>query len=144
MNVPLQLTQQNWDFSQTNASTTISSQNIALTGSPVLILTPLIITALNPDTIRNTAASYFSFALYPNPVKENLNVKLHLKKREAVSIKITDGAGQLVMQVADNTMYNTGDNLIHLSLPARLAAGIYYCRLVAGSNDQTVKFVVRK
>jgi Secretion system C-terminal sorting domain len=144
MNVPLQLTQQNWDFSQTNASTTISSQNIALTGSPVLILTPLIITALNPDTIRNTAASYFSFTLYPNPVKENLNVKLHLKKREAVSIKITDGAGQLVMQVADNTMYNTGDNLIHLSLPARLAAGIYYCRLVTGSNDQTVKFVVRK
>ncbi|MEP6746835.1 MAG: T9SS type A sorting domain-containing protein [Bacteroidota bacterium] len=144
LNVPVQLTQRNWDFSQTNTSTVISSQNIALTGSPSIILTPLVITALRPDSVKNAPGSYFSFSLYPNPVKSNLTVKLHLKRREAVSINISDGTGQLVMQVADNTIYNTGDNIIRLSLPARLASGIYYCRLVAGSNDQTIRFVVTK
>jgi Secretion system C-terminal sorting domain len=144
LNVPLQLTQQSWDFSQTGTSSVISSQNIALTGSPSIILTPLTNLALKPDTVKNSPESYFAFSIYPNPVKDNLNLKLHLKRREAVSIKISDGAGQLVMQVADNTIYNTGENLIHLSLPVRLASGIYYCRLVAGSNDQTIRFMVTK
>lgn len=144
MNVPLQLNQRSWDYSQTNTTSIISSQNISLTGSPSLILTPLTNLALNPDTVRNIPNGYFSLSLYPNPVKDNVTVKLHLKKRQTVSIEITDGAGQLVMQAADNTMYSAGDNFIRLSLPARLAGGIYYCRLIAGNNDQTIKFIVTK
>ena len=145
MNVPAQLNGKAWDYSQTNTTSVISSQNIALTGSPVILLSPLIITALKPDTANaNNPVAYFSFSLYPNPAKSIVNIKLHLKRRETVSIKVTDGAGQLVMQVADNTVYNAGDNLIHLSIPSKLANGIYYCRLVAGSNDQTIRFIVTK
>ena len=145
MNVPAQLNLRNWDYSQTNATSLISSQNIALTGAPALVLTPLVITALTPDTLQNAPApAYFSFSLYPNPARDNLVVKLHLKRRETVSIKITDGAGQLIMQVADNTVYTAGDNTIRLSLPSRLAGGMYYCRLVAGGNDQTIPFIVTK
>ena len=145
INVPLQLNLRSWDYSQTNISTLISSQNIALTGSPSIILSPLIVTALKPDTVRSNPATYFSFALYPNPVRDRLTIKLHVKRKEAVSIKITDGIGQLVMKVADNTTYSTGDNIIHVSLPSRLAAGIYYCRmLAAGNREQTIKFIVTK
>jgi hypothetical protein len=144
MNVPPQLNLRNWDYSQTNTTSLVSSQNIALTGAPSLVLTPLVITALKPDTVTTAPAAYFAFTLYPNPAKSNLTVKLHLKRRETVSITITDAAGQLVMRVADNTVYSAGDNNIYLSLPSRLAGGMYYCRLVAGSNDQTIKFLVTK
>ena len=142
--MPAQVNQVNWNYSQTNTPTVVSPQNIALTGAPVLILSPLIITALKPDSVAGVPAAYFSFSLYPNPVKENLIIKLHVKKRGPVSIKITDGTGQVVKQVADNTMYDAGDNTIRLSLPSRLASGVYYCRLVAGNNDQTIKFIVTK
>ncbi|MES1225804.1 MAG: T9SS type A sorting domain-containing protein, partial [Bacteroidota bacterium] len=145
MNLPAQLNQNAWDYSQTNITSVVSSQNIALTGSPVILFSPLIITALKPDTSTGVKpAAYFSVNLYPNPATNRLTIKLHLKRRETVSIKISDGAGQVVMQVADNTIYNTGDNLINVSIPSRLASGIYYCHLITGSNDQTIRFVVTK
>lgn len=143
--IPPQVYQRSWDYSQTNTSPLVSSQNISLTGSPTVILSPLIITALKPDSIRNNPPAWFSFSLYPNPVKNRLNINLHLLQREKVSVKIIDGRGQLVMKIADNTFYNAGENLIGLSLSPGLAAGIYYCRMIAGGNrEQTVKFVVTK
>ncbi len=142
INIPLQVYQRSWDYSQTNSSPLVSSQSIALTGSPSVILSPLIITALNPDTARNNPASYFSFTLYPNPVKDRLTIKLHVKQKEMGSITITDGAGQLIMQVASNKVYNTGDNIFNMALPSRLPNSIYYCQLVTASQQQTIKFVV--
>ena len=142
--VPAQLYLRSWDYSQTNASPLVSSQNIALTGSPSVVLSPLIVTALRPDTTTTNPAAYFSFSLYPNPARERLTIKLHLLQRQKVSIKITDGMGQLVAQVANNNTYNSGDNFINLSLPSGLPAGIYYCRMLAGAREQTVKFMVAK
>ncbi len=144
-NVPPQVYKAGWDFFQTNDSSRISSQNIALTGSPVIILAPLIVTALNPDTIRNNPATSFSFALYPNPVTEKLTIKLHLVQAQTVSVKIFDGMGQLVINVADNKFFNKGDNLLSVPVSSKLAAGIYYCHMLAGGNrEQVTKFIVTK
>ncbi|MEO6314407.1 MAG: T9SS type A sorting domain-containing protein [Chitinophagaceae bacterium] len=145
LNMPVQVYQRNWDYSQTGASPLVSSQNIALTGSPAIVLAPLVITALNLDTLRADPATYFSFIVYPNPAKDRLNIKLHLLQRQKVSIKITDAMGQVMMNVADNTTYNKGDNSISIALSPRLAAGLYYCRMMAGGNrEQTIKFMVTK
>ncbi|MEO5684488.1 MAG: T9SS type A sorting domain-containing protein [Chitinophagaceae bacterium] len=146
INVPAQMYLRNWDYLQTNSSPLISPQNIALTGSPSIIMAPLIITALKPDTVRSNPAAYFSFTLYPNPVSTRLTIKLHAEKRQTLSIKITDAMGQLVVNVADNTTYNTGDNFIQVPISSRMAAGIYYCRMVTvnGNRDQIVKFIVTK
>ena len=145
ISMPSQVYQQNWDYFQTNTAPLISSQNIALTGTPIIIFSPLIITALIPDTARNNPATNFSYALYPNPVKDRLTIKLHLLQKQNVSIKITDGMGQLLSMVADNKAYDTGDNFISISLPSRIPAGLYYCRLLIGGNrEETVKFIVTK
>ena len=143
--LPSTVEQRSWDFSQTNTSPVASPNNIALTGSPSIISAPLVVTALKPGDSATTAPeAYFSFSIYPNPVKDVVNLKLHLKKRAAASIKVMDGMGQVILQVADNTMYNSGDNLVHLTLPSRIAGGIYYCRMISGGNEQTVKFIVSK
>ncbi|GAC1425624.1 MAG: hypothetical protein NVSMB7_02070 [Chitinophagaceae bacterium] len=144
INMPPQVYQRNWDYTQTNYSPLVSSRNIALTGSPSVILSPLIVTALTPDTARNNPVAYFSVSLYPNPVKDRLTIKLHLKRKENITIRITDGAGRLVTRAVDNTFYDAGENFIRLSLPPRLSGGLYYCRLVAGNTDQTIKFIVTK
>ncbi|MEO5592020.1 MAG: T9SS type A sorting domain-containing protein [Chitinophagaceae bacterium] len=145
INMPVQVYQRSWDYSETHTSPLVSSQSIALTGSPSIILSPLVITALIPDSIRNNPAAYFSFSLYPNPVRDRLTIKLHLNQRERVSIKIMDGMGQLITKVTDNTIYNKGDNLINVPLSSRMAGGIYYCRMLAGGNrEQTIKFIVAK
>ena len=145
INMPAQVYQRGWDYSQTNSSPLVSSQNIALTGSPTVIFSPLVVTALNPDSIRNNPVTGFSFVLYPNPAKDKFIIKLHLLQRQKVSIRITDAMGQLMMTIADNTVYNTGDNVIQVPLSSRFTPGMYYCRMKAGGNrEQTVKFVVSR
>jgi len=145
LNMPVQVYQRSWDYSQTNSSPLVSSQNITLTGSPAVISSPLVVTAYYPDSVRNNPASYFSFTLYPNPVKNKFVLKLHLLQRQKVSIKITDAMGQLMMNVASNTTYNSGENIIEVPLSSRFTAGLYYCRMLAGGNrEQTVKFIVTK
>ncbi len=145
VNMPAQVYQRSWDYSQTNNSPLVSSQNVALTGSPTIVFSPLVITALNPDSIRNNPVTNFSFALYPNPARDRVTIKLHLVQRQKVSILITDASGQLMTELADNTMYNTGDNYIQVPLSSKFTSGLYYCRMKAGGNrEQTVKFVVSR
>ncbi|MEP7278893.1 MAG: T9SS type A sorting domain-containing protein [Bacteroidota bacterium] len=144
MNVPAQLNQRSWDYAQTNITSPVSSQFVTLSGSPTLLLAPLIVTALKPDSVRHAPAPYFSVNLYPNPVRDRILIKLHLKKRESVAIRITDGTGQLVMQPAGNSIYNSGDNVIQVPLPPGLTTGIYYCRITAGNNDQVIRFMVTR
>jgi len=144
VNTPAQVYQRSWDYSATNYSPMTSSQAIALTGAPSFISSPLIVTALKPDSAISNPAAYFSVNLYPNPVKNRLTIKLHLRKKEKVSIKITNSMGQPVIQAANNTLYETGDDFIYIPLPASITSGIYYCRLTAGNNTQTIKFIVTK
>jgi Secretion system C-terminal sorting domain len=146
INMPALVYQRSWDYMQTNASPLVSSQSIALTGTPSIISAPLVVTALHPDSVRNNPGVDFSFTLYPNPVRDKLTIRLHLNRRIPVSIVITDNRGQVLTRVANNnTMYTTGDNYINTTLPAGLPAGIYYCRMTAGGNrDQVIKFVVAK
>ena len=137
--------QRSWDYSQTNTAPLIAPQNIALTGAPVIIFSPLVVTALTPDSIRNNPAAYFSFAVYPNPATNRLTVKLHLKQKQAVSIKIMNSTGQQVMTIADHITYNAGDNIINASLSSKMAPGVYYCLMEAGGNrQQTIKLVITK
>ncbi|MFT3932752.1 MAG: T9SS type A sorting domain-containing protein [Chitinophagaceae bacterium] len=145
ISMPAQINQINWDYAQTNSASMVSPQNIALTGVPVILLAPMIVTALTPDTVRNNPADYFSFAIYPNPVRDRLTIKLHLAQRQAVSISITNAMGQMIMKPADNTFYDKGDNIFSIPLSSKMAAGIYYCHMKFGGNrEQTVKFVVSK
>lgn len=145
MNMPPNIYQRAWDYSQTNASPLVPSQNIALTGAPSFLLVPLVITPIHIDTTTHKPDPGFSVGLYPNPVQTRIQLKLHLTDNTRMSIRIMDAMGQQVMTIADNTLYQKGDNTINVPVASKLVPGVYYCRLTAGlSREQTLRFVVSR
>lgn len=143
LNVGPQVYQRDWNYSQSNSAPLISSVNVQLTATPSFFSSQLIVTALPDDSLRaNNPVSYFKLKLYPNPANNKLTIKLSLKKKQAVSINIFDGSGQVLMQVANNKLFESGDTITDIALPANMSNGIYYCRLFTGNHQETIKFEV--
>ena len=76
--------------------------------------------------------------IYPNPVVEQININLRLEKETSLSIKITDLLGNEVVTLA-NERIQQGEHTKTYSVPAKLNAGIYFLRIVAGGEP-----VIRK
>ncbi|WP_240775072.1 T9SS type A sorting domain-containing protein [Pedobacter xixiisoli] len=76
--------------------------------------------------------------IYPNPVVEQININLRLEKETSLSIKITDLLGNEVVTLA-NERIQLGEHTKTYSVPAKLNAGIYFLRIVAGGEP-----VIRK
>lgn len=76
--------------------------------------------------------------IYPNPVVEQLNINLRLEKETSLSIKITDLLGNDVVTLANERLQH-GEHTKTYSIPAKLNAGIYFVRIVAGGEP-----VIRK
>jgi hypothetical protein len=79
---------------------------------------------------------YASVAIFPNPVKDVLNVQLHLPAG-AISLQIIDGMGRMVKTV---TLQSSGSTLSTAIDIRALAAGQYY--LHAGS--EVISFIKQK
>lgn len=71
--------------------------------------------------------------IYPNPVAEQLNINLRLEKETNVSIKITDLLGNDIITLSNEKM-PAGEHTKTYSMPAKLNAGIYFLRIVAGGE----------
>jgi hypothetical protein len=143
-NVAGQLYKKEWNFSQTNSAPLIGSQNIALTGAPIFLLEQLVVTDLRKDSIKRNNPSYsYNLLMYPNPLKDRLQIKLTLKKKLPVAINIFNTNGQLVSGNTKKT-YEVGDAIVDIPLPANIASGVYYCQMEIGSWKETRKFVVAK
>ncbi|MFN0256877.1 T9SS type A sorting domain-containing protein [Pedobacter ureilyticus] len=76
--------------------------------------------------------------IYPNPVVEQLNINLRLEKETSLSIKITDLLGNEVVTLANERVQH-GEHTKTYNVPAKLNAGIYFLRIVAGGEP-----VIRK
>jgi hypothetical protein len=80
-----------------------------------------------------------SLAVYPNPVQDNLRVKMDLKEAGHTQYHIVNTLGQ-VMQQADAGYLNAGYN--QLDVPAnRLANGVYFLVLSSEGKSTTVRFI---
>ncbi|MGE6221287.1 T9SS type A sorting domain-containing protein [Nubsella zeaxanthinifaciens] len=71
--------------------------------------------------------------IYPNPVVEQLNINLKLEKETNLSIKITDLLGNEIATLANEKMPH-GEHTKTYNMPAKLNAGIYFLRIVAGGE----------
>lgn len=71
--------------------------------------------------------------IYPNPVVEQLNINLRLDKETSLSIKVTDLLGNDIVTLA-NERIQQGEHTKTYSMPAKLNAGIYFLRIVAGGE----------
>lgn len=79
-------------------------------------------------------------ALYPNPVRDQLNIAITSTVSEKASLVITDVTGKVVMQM--NTALVSGDNNINLNVSS-LSNGVYYLKLMNGSSPANVMQFVK-
>ena len=80
--------------------------------------------------------------IYPNPVEDQLNIILSIgKDGTQTTIKIIDLLGNEVVTLA-NERLNSGEQTKSFVIPSRLNAGIYFLRVVAGSESQVKRISV--
>ena len=80
--------------------------------------------------------------IYPNPVEDQLNIILSIgKDGTQTTIKIIDLLGNEVVTLA-NERLNSGEQIKSFIIPSRLNAGIYFLRVVAGSESQVKRISV--
>lgn len=79
--------------------------------------------------------------IYPNPVVEQLNINLRLEKETNLSIKITDLLGNDIITLANERLPH-GEHTKTYNMPSKLNAGIYFLRIMAGSEPVIKKISV--
>ena len=79
--------------------------------------------------------------IYPNPVEEQLNIILSLNKETMVTIKIIDLLGNEVVTLA-NERLSAGEQTKTFNIPNRINPGIYFLRVLAGSESQVKRISV--
>ncbi|WP_082120609.1 T9SS type A sorting domain-containing protein [Pedobacter sp. BMA] len=80
--------------------------------------------------------------IYPNPVEDQLNVILSIgKDNTQTTIKVIDLLGNEVVTLL-NERLNSGDQTKSFTIPSRVNAGIYFLRVIAGSESQVKRISV--
>ncbi|WP_316827186.1 T9SS type A sorting domain-containing protein [Pedobacter miscanthi] len=80
--------------------------------------------------------------IYPNPVEEQLNIILSIgKDGTQTTIKIIDLLGNEVATLA-NERLNSGEQTKTFNIPSRINPGIYFLRVIAGSESQVKRISV--
>jgi len=90
----------------------------------------------------NDVNEFTSFNLYPNPVKDLVNIELSLLKPETVSVEVYDMLGQRVKFEQFNQT-GSGSTILPISV-SDLSSGIYSVRVSSDSSQSLRKFTVAK
>jgi len=91
------------------------------------------LTALNP--VSNLESSML---LYPNPVRETLQVRYESTLDENVQIRIFDIQGKTI--ILQNMKTQTGTNYINIPFES-FQRGLYFCQLQNGIKSEIAKFI---
>jgi acid phosphatase type 7 len=86
-------------------------------------------------------ASVKYFLVYPNPVKDDLQIELRFTKEENVTITITDMNGKVVATLAENKKL-TGNQYFTWK-PGSIAKGEYFVKLSNGKNEMVKKIIIQ-
>lgn len=80
--------------------------------------------------------------IYPNPVEDQLNIILSIgKDGTQTTIKIIDLLGNEVATLL-NERLNAGEHTKNFVVPSRINPGIYFLRVIAGSESQVKRISV--
>jgi len=89
---------------------------------------PVPLTILNDPTSLGSEGKITDFVVYPNPVKDRLNIRTS----EAIKhVQIIDTFGKKIQKATNSTTLQV----------ANLKAGVYFLRVETNSGIQTVKFI---
>lgn len=90
------------------------------------------INIIRPDEIGKTS-------LFPNPVVNQLNLRLELDKHSRIMLSIQTIDGRIVREESIEAQSGTNEWQIDLS---ELNAGMYFCRISTMTQSKTVKFLI--
>lgn len=76
--------------------------------------------------------------LYPNPVKDQLQISYNSSKAGILQIEIVDLQGKVLNQQKISSQKGTNHSIIYV---VQLHAGLYFCRLQNGEKLETIKFL---
>ncbi|MFK5855601.1 MAG: T9SS type A sorting domain-containing protein [Bacteroidota bacterium] len=82
----------------------------------------------------------FSFINYPNPVRIKTTLRYELQQSKKINISVYNIYGNLVEVITDE-IQNAGIHNIVFDA-CKLANGIYFCKLTAGSKTETIKLTL--
>lgn len=100
---------------------------------------PIVRVRLNADELSIDDKKVATFAFYPNPTADQLNIVV-AAENEAIVINVRDMAGNLV-ETLDMGVINGGNSIeLHVS---NYAAGLYTIEMVGQTNHAVKKFVKR-
>ena len=92
----------------------------------------------NPETLTNL--ENVGFQMYPNPVKEFLNIKINTAILTNGSVQIYSINGALVQT---HTLQKTGSSNLKLDV-SQLKKGIYMVKIVNNKKDVFVKKIIKE
>jgi hypothetical protein len=83
----------------------------------------------------------WNLQLYPNPTKDQVQLKYNLPKEDKINISLYDLTGKLVLEKNAGSK-NAGENQDNLDL-RQLAAGNYICR-ISGERNSISKQIIKQ
>jgi len=146
LNPPPTITKLQWDYSVTNVNTSISTTNIALTGTPIFLMDNMQFLNLHDDSTKRTppSAKQFRVNVYPNPASIQSNVEFTLNDPSRVRITLIDGSGKTISTITNNERFTTGTHKISITTAKTLPNGIYYVKFETEIASEIRKLVIIK
>jgi len=89
-------------------------------------------------SLDDTPAESSSMLLYPNPVKDHLQIRYESMSEENITVTIINVQGAVVSQL--KTISQPGTNDINIPI-LTLQKGMYLCRLQKGNKIEITKFI---
>ena len=90
------------------------------------------------DVKVTTSQLIRSFALYPNPVVNDIQINYESSSAGQLQLEIIDLQGRLQIKELINIQAGTNSNSISV---ANLQKGIYVCRIINANKSESVKFL---
>ena len=135
-------TQQKTIVIQVNSNGAETSADIGFAADTVLIDTEKqLISKNNTSTkINSSTATINDIKLYPNPVRDNLNISLKNPSDKKLTVQIYNSVGQLISQEQFDTLGQ--DELLQVTF-RHFSKGNYLVKLIAGNNILLTSKIVK-
>jgi len=80
--------------------------------------------------------------LFPNPANQSTTLLFNLMETQQIQIFLTDIIGKKIMDVS-NELFQKGNQQITIDT-SKLSSGIYFCKIVGGKSEETIKLAINK
>jgi len=82
-----------------------------------------------------------NFLVYPNPVKEILNLDFYLDQPAVLSANLYNAAGKKVANLLEDKAFNNGFGTQQFQVSEHLPQGVYFLKITNGTNTTNIKLI---